>query len=59
VTDIINKLPGNSSVNTAQYATIQKAMSSVEPTDAPTGFPDSGHVIYVYCNSMSVPLLYE
>jgi hypothetical protein len=34
-TDLINVLPGNISVNTAQHAIIQKAVFSVDPTDAP------------------------
>jgi hypothetical protein len=33
VTDLINSLPGNSSVNTVQN-TIQEAVFSVDPTDA-------------------------
>jgi hypothetical protein len=33
VTDLINALPGNSSVNTVQHATIAEAMFSVDPTD--------------------------
>jgi hypothetical protein len=35
VTDLINSLPDNSSVNTVQHATIEEAVSSVDPTDAP------------------------
>jgi hypothetical protein len=35
VTDLINALPGNSSVNTVQHATIEEAVFSVDPTDAP------------------------
>jgi hypothetical protein len=58
VTDLINALPGNSSVNTGQHATIEEAMFSVDPTDAPIDRLDNDHVIYVYCMSMSVPWLY-
>jgi hypothetical protein len=35
-TDLINGLPGNSSVITVHHATIQKAVLSVDPDDAPT-----------------------
>jgi hypothetical protein len=35
VTDLINALPGNSSVNTVQLATIEEATFSANPTDAP------------------------
>jgi hypothetical protein len=45
VTDLINALPGNSSVNTVQHATIDEAVFSVDPTDAPIDWLDSGHVI--------------
>jgi hypothetical protein len=50
VTDLINALPGKSSVNTIQHATIEDAVISVDPTDAPIYWPDSNHVICVYCN---------
>jgi hypothetical protein len=59
VTDLINALPGNSSVNTVQHATIEKAVFSVDPTDAPIYWLDSDHVIYVYCRSMSILRLYN
>jgi hypothetical protein len=59
VTDFINALPGNSSVNTVQRATIEEAVFSVDPTDAPIDWLDGDHVIYVYCRSMSVPWLYK
>jgi hypothetical protein len=59
VTDLVNALPGNSSVNTVQFATIEKAVFSVDPTDAPIDWLDSDHVICVYCKSMSVPRLYN
>jgi hypothetical protein len=58
VTDLINELPGNSSVNTVQHATIEEAVLSLDPTDAPIDWLDSDHVICVYCRSMSVPWLY-
>jgi hypothetical protein len=35
VTDLSNALPGNSSVNTVQHATIEEAVFSVDPIDAP------------------------
>jgi hypothetical protein len=35
VTDSINALPGNSSVNTVQHATVEEAVFSVDPTDVP------------------------
>jgi hypothetical protein len=57
--DLINVLPGNSSVNTVQNATIDEAVFSVDLTDAPGDWLDSGHVIYVYCRSMSVQRLYN
>jgi hypothetical protein len=59
VTDLINSLPVNSSVNTVQHATIEEAVFSVDPTDAPIDWLDSDHVIYVYCRSMSVLRLYK
>jgi hypothetical protein len=52
-------MPGNSSVNTVQHATIEEAMFSVDPTDAPVDWMDSDHVICVYCRSTSVPRLYN
>jgi hypothetical protein len=48
VTDLINALPGNNSVNTVQYAAIEEAVFSVDPPDAPTDCLDSNHVICVY-----------
>jgi hypothetical protein len=59
VTDLVNALPGNSSVNTVQHATIEEAMFSVDPTDAPVDCLDSDHVIYIYCRSLSIPRLYK
>jgi hypothetical protein len=58
VTDLINALPGNSSVNTVQHATVEDAVFSVDPTDAPVDWLDSDHIC-VYCKSMSVPRLYK
>jgi hypothetical protein len=46
-------------VNTVQHATIEEAVFSVDPTDAPIDWLDSNHVICVYCRSMSVPRLYR
>jgi hypothetical protein len=59
VRDLINALPGNSSVNTVQHATIEEAVFSVDPTDEPIDWLDSDHVICVYCRSMSVQRLYN
>jgi hypothetical protein len=59
VTDLINALPGNSSVNTVQHATIEEAVFSVDSTDAPIDWLDSVHVICVYRRSVSVPRLYN
>jgi hypothetical protein len=57
VTDLINALSGNSYVKTVEHASIEEAVSSVYPTDAPVDWLDSDHVICVYCRSMSVPRL--
>jgi hypothetical protein len=59
VTDLINTLPGNSSVNTVQHEAIEEAVFSVESADAPIGWLDSDRVICVYCRYMSVPRLYK
>jgi hypothetical protein len=48
---LIYALPGNSSVNTVQHATIEEAVFSVDPTDAPIDGLDSDHVIYVPCDA--------
>jgi hypothetical protein len=45
VTDLIYALPSNRSVNTVQHATIEEAVSSVDPTDEPTDWLDSDHVM--------------
>jgi hypothetical protein len=57
VTDLINALPG--SVNTVQHVTIEKAVFSVDATNAPVDWLDSDHVLYVYCWSMSIVWLYK
>jgi hypothetical protein len=49
VTDLINALPGNSSVNTVKHATIKEAVFSVDPTDSPIDCLESDHVVCVYC----------
>jgi hypothetical protein len=59
VTDLMNALPGNSSVNTVQHATIKEAVFSVDPTYVPIDCLDSDHVMCVYCKSMSSPPLYK
>jgi hypothetical protein len=41
--DLINALPGNSSVNTVQHATVQEAVFSVDPTDKSIDWLDSNH----------------
>jgi hypothetical protein len=45
VTDLINALPGNSSVNTVQQTTIEEAVFSIDPTDAPIDWLDSDHMM--------------
>jgi hypothetical protein len=42
---LVNVLPGDSSVNTVQHATIEEALFSVDPTDAPKDWLDSDHVM--------------
>jgi hypothetical protein len=59
VTDLVNALPDSSSVNTVQHTTIEEAVFSVDPIDAPIDWLDSDHVICAYCRSMSVPRLYK
>jgi hypothetical protein len=60
VTDLISALPGSSSVNKVQHATIEEAVFSVDPTDVPIDWLNSDHhVICVYCRSMSVMRLYK
>jgi hypothetical protein len=38
-------LPGNSSVNTVQNATIEEAMFSLDLTDAPIDWLDNDHMM--------------
>jgi hypothetical protein len=57
VMDLINALPGNSSVNAVQYTTIEEAVFSVDPTDAPIDWLDSDHVLCAYCRCISFPRL--
>jgi hypothetical protein len=45
LTDLFNALPGNSTVNTAKRATIEEAVFSVRPTDAPIDWLDSDQVM--------------
>jgi hypothetical protein len=59
VTDFINALPGNSSVDTVQHAKIEEAVFSADATDVPIGSLDSDHVICVCCRSASVLQLYN
>jgi hypothetical protein len=59
VMDLINALPGDSSVNAVQHATIEEAVFFVDPADAPIDWLDSDHVICVYCRSMFIPRLYK
>jgi hypothetical protein len=59
VTDLVNALPGNGSVNTIQHTATEEAVFSVNPTYAPIDWLDNDHVICVYCRSMSVPRLYK
>jgi hypothetical protein len=56
--DLIDALPGNSSVNTVQHATIEEAVFYVDPTDTPIDWLDSDQVICVYYRFMSIPRLY-
>jgi hypothetical protein len=59
VTDLIYALPDNSSAKTAQHATIEEAVFSVDPTYAPIDWLDSDHVICLYFRFMSVPRQYN
>jgi hypothetical protein len=43
--DLINALPGNSSVNMVQHAPIEDAVFSVDPTNEPVDWLDSNQVI--------------
>jgi hypothetical protein len=57
--DLLNTLPGNSSVNTVQHTTVEEVVFSVDLTNTPIDWLDSDHVICVYCRSTSVPWLYN
>jgi hypothetical protein len=57
VVDLINSLPGNSSVNTVQHTTIEEDVFSVDSTNAPIDWLHGDHVICVYYRSMSIPWL--
>jgi hypothetical protein len=59
VTGLINALPGKSSVNQVQHATVEGTLFSVDLIDAVVDWLDSDHVICVYCRSMFVPRLYK
>jgi hypothetical protein len=59
VTDLVNALPGNSSVNTVQQATVEEAVFSVDPTEAPIDWVNSDHIICLYSRSISIPRLCE
>jgi hypothetical protein len=59
ITDSVNELPGNSSVNTVKHGRVEEALFSVDPTDAPVDCLDNDHVIYIYCRSLSVRGLYK
>jgi hypothetical protein len=58
-TDMINVLPGNSSVNMVQHATTEEAVFSVDQIGVPIEWLDSDHVICTYCRPMSVLRLYN
>jgi hypothetical protein len=46
VTDLINVLPGNSSVNTVQHATTEEAVFLLDPTSVPSDWLDSDGQAY-------------
>jgi hypothetical protein len=58
VKGLISALPGNA-VKMVQHAIMEEAVFCVDPTNAPIGWLDSDHVMYVYCSSMYVPRLYN
>jgi hypothetical protein len=45
VMDLINALPGNSSVNMVQHSTIEETVFSADPTDAPIDWLVSDRVM--------------
>jgi hypothetical protein len=51
VTDLINALLDSSSVNTVQHATVKGAVFSVDPTEGPIDWLDSGYVTCVSCDA--------
>jgi hypothetical protein len=51
VMDLINALPDNSSVNTVQHTTVEEAVFSVDPTEAPVDWLDSVYVTCVSCDA--------
>jgi hypothetical protein len=53
VTDLINALPGNSSVNTVQHATIEEAVFSVSAVTSCSGGWRSRDMYFLWC--VSVP----
>jgi hypothetical protein len=55
--DLIYALPSNSFVNTVQHATIEEAVFSVDPTNAPIDWLNNDQIICIYCRFMSVPWL--
>jgi hypothetical protein len=57
VTDLINALPGNSSVNTVRHATIEKAVFSMPAVTSRSGGWWSRDVCFLWC--VLVPRLYE
>jgi hypothetical protein len=59
LTDLNNMLPGNSSLNMVQHATIEEAVFSVDPTNVQIHWLDCDHMICVHCRSMSIPRLYK
>jgi hypothetical protein len=58
VTDLINALPGSSSVNTVQHATVGEAVFSVDLTNAPIDWLDGDHMISP-CRPISISWLYK
>jgi hypothetical protein len=57
LTDLINALPGNSSVNTVQHATIEEAVFSVSAVTSRSGAWWSSDMCFLWC--VSVPWLYK
>jgi hypothetical protein len=57
VMDVINILPGNSSVNTVQHATIEEAVVSVSAVTSRSGGCWSCDMCFLWC--VSIPRLYK